>query len=95
MNLQKMAAKVFATTTLIIGLVMFVASIVVGIVMIVRVNPNMKYRPFFVRHKDAEEGMYFVLSAFTFWAPFTAFGAYISTKVKGEKSSKPDSGVNI
>ena len=95
MNLQKTAAKVFATTTFIVGLVLFVASIVVGIVLIVRVNPNMKYRPFFVRHKDAREGTYLVLSAFTFWAPFTAFGAYMSTKVRGEKDSKPDSEVNV
>jgi hypothetical protein len=95
MDLQKTTAKVLATLTFIVGLVMFVGSLVVGIVLIVRTDPNFRYYRFFLRHPYAETGLYLLLSAFTFWLPFTAFGAYISTKLRGEKGSKPDSGVNV
>jgi hypothetical protein len=85
MDVQKTAAKLFATVTFVIGLTLFVVSLVVGIVFIVRTDANFRYYRFFLRHPRAEEGIYLIASAFTFWAPFTAFGAYLSTKLKVNK----------
>ena len=91
MDIQKTAAKVFATVTFVIGLTFFVVSLIVGIVFIVRTDANFRYYRFFLRHPRAEDGIYLVISAFTFWAPFTAFGSYLSTKLKVNKGQNPSS----